>query len=252
MIGLKAVNCETGDVLAETQGEAASKEGVLNALDAAAVSMREQAGGVAQLGAEVRHAARRSDHAIAGGVESYSLGHEDLVYERGRQRRLPLLKRAVELDPNFAVAYAGMSAIYDNLGEASGRPSIRARHTNCGKRRAKWSGSPSRQLPRDATGDVEKAVQVIELWHQTYPRDAGRSGNSDSCTPMLGNHEKALKQAQESLPSGPHSEIYYIALGSDYMPVNRLDEAEAVLKEARSSASWRAKACYSRVTSWLF
>ena len=74
VIGLKAVNCNTGDVLAEAQEQAAGKEAVLKALDAAAVSLREQAGRVAQLGAEVRHAAGGSDHAIAGGAESLQPG----------------------------------------------------------------------------------------------------------------------------------------------------------------------------------
>ena len=74
VIGLKAVNCNTGDVLAEAQEQAAGKEAVLKALDAAAVSLREQAGRVAQLGAEIRHAGGGSDHAIAGGAESLQPG----------------------------------------------------------------------------------------------------------------------------------------------------------------------------------
>ena len=70
VIGLKAVNCDTGDVIAEAQEQAAGKEAVLKALDAAAVSLREQTGRIAQLGAEIRHAGGGSDHAIPGGAES--------------------------------------------------------------------------------------------------------------------------------------------------------------------------------------
>ena len=86
VIGLKAVNCNTGDVLAEAQEQAAGKEAVLKALDAAAVSLREQAGRVAQLGAEIRHAGGGSDHAIAGGAESLQPGTKDGLCERGHSR----------------------------------------------------------------------------------------------------------------------------------------------------------------------
>ena len=78
VIGLKAVNCDSGDVLAEVQEQAASKETVLKALGTAAVSLRGKLGESAQLGAEVRHAAARGDHPITGGVAGLQPGMEDL------------------------------------------------------------------------------------------------------------------------------------------------------------------------------
>ena len=87
VIGLKAVNCDTGDVLAEAQEQAAGKEAVLKALDDAALSLREQPGRVAQFGAEIRHAVGGSDHAIPGGAESLQPGMEDLDLQKGRPPR---------------------------------------------------------------------------------------------------------------------------------------------------------------------
>ncbi len=225
------MNCETGDVLAETQGEAASKEGVLNALDAAAVSLRSKLGeslsSVQKFATPLREATTPSLEAL----QIYTLGMKTWA-TKGSTAALPLLKRTVELDPNFAEAYAGISAVYDNLGEAD----LSAQYS----RKAYELREKASEVERIAievnyhetvTGDVEKAAQLIELWHQTYPRDSRPVRELGFMYTMLGNHEKALKQAQESLLMGPHTEIYYMALGSDYMRVNRLDEAEAVFKE---------------------
>ena len=100
VIGLKAVNCDTGDVLAEAQEQAAGKEAVLKALDAAAVSLRSKLGRVTQLSAEVRHTGGGRDHAIAGGAESLQPGTEDPACERG-QRRAALLQTGRGTRPKF-------------------------------------------------------------------------------------------------------------------------------------------------------
>ena len=117
VIGLKAVNCNTGDMLAEAQEQAAGKEAVLKALDAAAISLRSKLGESLSVGAEIRDAIGGSYDAIAGGAASLQPGEKDDYHERVTSAALPLLKRAVELDPNFAVAYAAMAVSYNNLDE---------------------------------------------------------------------------------------------------------------------------------------
>ena len=232
VIGLKAVNCDTGDVLAQAQEQAAGKEAVLNALDAAAVSLRsklgESLGSVQKYATPLREASTPSLEAL----QTYTLAMKTWS-TKGSTAALPLLKRAVELDPGFAEAYAGISATYSNLGEAK----LSAEYS----RRAYELREKASEVERLAietnyhevvTGDLEKAVQVIELWQQTYPRDSRPVRELGFMYSALGNHEKALAQAQESLPMGPHTETYYMALGVDYMNLNRLDEAEAVFKEA--------------------
>jgi len=116
VIGLKAVNCNTGDVLAESQEQAAGKEAVLKALDNAATSLRSKLGeslsSVQKYATPVEEATTPSLEAL----KAYSLGVKT-VYAKGNTAALPFFKRAVDLDPNFATAYAWMSAVYWVLSE---------------------------------------------------------------------------------------------------------------------------------------
>jgi serine/threonine protein kinase len=116
VIGLKAVNCNTGDVLAEAQGQAAGKEAVLKALDAAAIVLRRKLGeslsSVEKYATPLEQATTPSLEAL----KAYTLGQK-AVYTKGYTAALPLFKRAADLDPSFAMAYARMAGIYANLNE---------------------------------------------------------------------------------------------------------------------------------------
>jgi serine/threonine protein kinase/tetratricopeptide (TPR) repeat protein len=232
VIGLNATNCETGDMLANVQEQAAGKEAVLTALDAAAVLLRSKLGesisSVQKYATPLMEVTTPSLEAL----KAYSLGMKTWRTNT-HAAALPFFKRAVELDPNFALSYASMSAIYDNLSEA-GRAAENAHKAY--ELRDKVSELERFAIETNyfevATRDIEKAVQTCELWHQTYPRDSRPVRDLGFMYAILGSHEKALQQARESLLMGPHTEIYYDALSSDYLNLNRLDEAEAVYKEA--------------------
>jgi eukaryotic-like serine/threonine-protein kinase len=137
VIGLKAVNCNTGDVVAQAQEQAAGKEMVLKALDNAAVQLRSKLGeslsSVQKYATPVEEATTPSLEAL----KAYSLGVKT-SYAKGGTAALPFWKRAVELDPNFAMAYAWMSSHYRDQREV-GRAAENAR-----KAHANWSGSTSR------------------------------------------------------------------------------------------------------------
>ena len=233
VIGLNAANCETGDILANVQEQAAGKEAVLKALDAAAVSLRSKLGesisSVQKYATPLMEVTTPSLEAL----KAYSLGMKTWRTNT-HAAALPFFKRAVELDPNFALSYASMSAIYDNLSEA-GRAAENARKAY--ELRDKVSELEQFAIETNyhevATRDIEKAVQTCELWRQTYPRDSRPVRDLGFMYAILGNHGKALEQARESLPMSPHTEIYYDALGGDYVNLNRLDEAEAVYREAK-------------------
>ena len=232
VIGLKAVNCETGDLLARAQERAANKEAVLKALDGAAVRVRSKLGeslsSVQKYATPLREATTPSLEAL----KIYSLGMKTFS-TKGATGALPFLKRAVELDPAFAEAYASISAAYANLNEV-GRAAENARKAY--ELREKVSELERFAIETNyhevATGDLEKATQVLELWHQTYPRDARPVRDLGFMFASLGNQEQALEHAREALLMGPKSDLYYFALGVDYLDLNRLDEAEAVFKEA--------------------
>jgi DNA-binding winged helix-turn-helix (wHTH) protein/tetratricopeptide (TPR) repeat protein len=231
VIGLKAANCDTGDVLAEAQEQAASKEAVLKALDAAAVSMRSKLG--ESLGSVQKYATPLVEATTPSleALKAYSLGLKTRNV-KGDTAALPFFKRAVDLDPNFAMAYRAMSSIYGNLNEA-GRAAENARKAY--DLREKVSERERFYIEVTyysfATGEVEKVAQTYELWQQTYPRDGLPYRGLGGVSMVLGNWEKALEEFQEALRLEPNRGNY-VNLGITYTSLNRLDEAEAVYKQA--------------------
>jgi tetratricopeptide (TPR) repeat protein len=232
VIGLKAVNCNTGDVLAEAQEQAAGKEAVLKALDAAAVSMRSKLGeslsSVEKYATPLEEATTPSLEAL----KAYSLGLKT-VYAKGETAALPFFKRAVDLDPNFAMAYAWMSAVYWVLNEVgraaeSARKAYELREKVSERERFFIEG----KYYFSATGELEKAAQTYELWQQTYPRDVPPYVWLGLVSAFLGSWEKALEEWRERLRLEPNDAGSYVTLGFAYMNLNRLDEAEAVYKQA--------------------
>jgi DNA-binding winged helix-turn-helix (wHTH) protein/tetratricopeptide (TPR) repeat protein len=232
VIGLKAVNCHTGDVLAEAQEQAAGKEEVLKALDAAAVSLRSKLGeslsSVQKYATPVEEATTPSLEAL----KAYSLGLKS-VYTKWGPAALPFLKRAVDLDANFAMPYAWMSSVYWSLNEM-GRAAENARKAyelrgKVSERERFWIDG---NYYESATGELEKAAETYELWQQTYPRDDVPYMELGFDSAILGNWEKALEEWREALRLEPNNVGNYIDLGVAYTAFNRLDEAEAVFKQA--------------------
>ena len=232
VIGLKAVNCDTGDVLAEAQEQAAGKEAVLKALDAAAIGLRSKLGeslsSVQKYATPVEEATTPSLEAL----KAYSLGVKT-GYTKEGTAALPFFQRAVDLDPNFAMAYAWMASGYSNLNEV-GRGAENARKAyalreKVSERERFWIEGTYYFF---ATGELEKAAQTFDLWRQTYPRNDLPCIALGAAFAVLGNWEKSSEESRSALRLGPNSIGGYINLGFDYMALNRLDEAEAVYKQA--------------------
>ena len=232
VIGLKAVNCETGDVLAGAQEQAAGKEAVLKALDAAAVSLRSKLGeslsSVQKYATPVEQATTPSLEAL----KAYSLGEKDEL-AKGNTASLPFFKRAVELDPKFGMAYRALARSYSNLNELD-----RAAESAHKAYELRDKVSERERFSIDgfyylvATGELEKAEQTFELWKQTYPRDEVPYFDLAFIHASLGNLEKSLEEAQEAMRLEPNNAGSYVSLGSGYTNMNRLDEAEKVYKQA--------------------
>jgi tetratricopeptide (TPR) repeat protein/predicted Ser/Thr protein kinase len=232
VIGLKAVNCNTGDVLAGAQERATGKEAVLKALDAAAADLRRKLGeslsSVQKYATPVEDATTPSLEAL----KAFSLGRKTR-FAKGDTAALPLYKRAVELDPKFARAYGAISASYNNLNEI-GRAAEYARKAydlrDKVSERERFAIEGFYYLV--ATGELEKAAQTFELWEQTYPRDFVPYGDLAFIYYGLGNYEKALEESREALRLEPNSASAYGNAGNGYASLNRLDEAEAVYEQA--------------------
>ncbi len=230
VIGLTAVNCNTGDVLAEAQEQAEGKEAVLKALDNAAVSLRSKLG---ESISTVQKYATPLEEATTPSLEAlkaYSLGVKT-YYAKGESSPLPFYKRAVELDPNFAMAYARMAVTYANLSDER-------RSEENARKAYELRGKVSErerffiEVSSEPEGELEKVTQTLELWRQTYPRDDAPYRKMDAIFARLGNREKALEEQQEALRLEPSNGDNYVNLAQDYIDLNRLDEAEAVCKQA--------------------
>ena len=232
VIGLKAVSCDTGDVLAEAQEPAAGKDAVLKSLDVAAKSLRGRLGeslsSVQKYATPLVEATTPSLEAL----KAYSLGRKTR-YAKSETAALPFYQRAVELDPNFALPYAGMAVIYNNLSEVgraaeNARKAYELRERVSERERFSIEGTYYLQT----TGQLGKAAQVYELWRQTYPRDFPPYGNLGVISANLGNWEKALEETLEALRLEPNSAVNAGNVGTVFVNLNRLEEAEAVYKQA--------------------
>ena len=232
VIGLKAVNCESGDVLMEVQEQAPRKEAVLKALDAAAITLRSKLG--ESLGS-VQKYATPLEEATTPSLEALQAFSQALktVSSKGLAASIPFFQRAVELDPNFALAYASVAAIYKNLNEA-GLSAENARKAYVLREKV----SERERFRIEAyyllltTGELEKAAQSYESWQQAYPRDYQPYANLGYIYDLHGQFDRALKQYLSAVRVHPNDMTSYVNLAGTYADLNRLEEAEVAFKEA--------------------
>jgi eukaryotic-like serine/threonine-protein kinase len=231
VIGLKAVNCNTGDVLAEAQEQAAGKEAVLKALDAAAVSLRSKLG---ESLSSVQKYATPLEEATTPSLEAlkaYSLGKDG--YAKGAHARCLSSNGRWNSTRILPWPTHGHVGLYYDLNEP-GRAAENARKAyelrEKVSERERFSIEGSYYV--DVTGELEKAAQTYELWQQTYPRDfCLTAGCLGLFPPALGNWEKALEEAREAMRLEPKTGST-ISTSASPTSLNRLDEAEAVYKQA--------------------
>jgi len=232
VVTLEALNCRTGDTIARQQSEAASKEKVLQALGTAAKQIR---GPLGETVASIERFSAPIDQATTSSLEAlkaFSLGDEKRSRE-GDLAALPFYKRAVELDPNFAVAYARMGAVYGNEGD------LRQSAENSQKAfdlRDRTSELEKLYITdhyyNDVTGELPKAVENLELWIQTYPRDWSPRNNLVGDYSLTGDFQKALVQALECLRLQPNDVLPYQNAMGTYLRLNQLEEAKAIYQQA--------------------
>jgi serine/threonine protein kinase/tetratricopeptide (TPR) repeat protein len=229
LIDLTAVACTTGDTLAKEQGEATSKEDVLKTLSQTSSSLRARLG-------ESLPSVQKFDVPVEASTSSlealknYSMGIT-AGRTQGSAAGIPFLKRAVELDPNFAMAYAALSVDYGNLEERSleiefGEKAYQLRDRVTEREKLRITGNYF-----SSRGEAEKAAQAYEMWIASYPHDFVPHGNLSGVYLNLGQMEKAMAEAQEAMRLAP-SVTGYSNLGLMYVMLNRLDEAKATFDEA--------------------
>jgi eukaryotic-like serine/threonine-protein kinase len=231
-IVLKAMNCHTGDVLGAAKAEAENREKILQTMGEAAATLRSKLG---ESLASVQKFDKPLDQATTPSLEAlqaYTEG-DRLAREKGDTDALPLLKRAVELDPNFARAYASLGVRYNNLGQASlAIENLRKAYElrdRVSEREKYYIACAYFTL---VTGELEKAIQQYELWIRDYPRDYVAETNLGVNYFTMGQFERAAAVTREALRLEPASILGYNNLGVAYFSMNRLDEAKSAFDEA--------------------
>jgi eukaryotic-like serine/threonine-protein kinase len=232
VIDLNAVNAENGDSLARAQVEADSKEQVLKSLDKAASDLRqklgESIGSVQKFATPLQQATTSSLEAL----QAFTLGqaaHQKLEDDKS----IPYFQRAIELDPNFAMAYATLGVVYGNLSR------IKQQQENLSKAfELKDRASEREKLYISAhyysegTGELDKAVVTYEQWKQTYPRETLPWDNLALLYRVAGQPEKALANASEAMRLDPKDIFSSSNLSDAYQSLGRYDEARAIIDKA--------------------
>jgi eukaryotic-like serine/threonine-protein kinase len=235
VVTLSALNGGTGDSLAREQVEVESKEQVLKALDKAASDLRQKMG---ESLASVQQFAKPLDQATTSSLEAlqaFSLGNEQHQNLR-EDAALPHLKKAVELDPNFAMAWATLGVVSSNMG----------RNTEAAQAVMKAYELRDRTSQREklyiqahyyteVTLDDEKALQVYAEWRQIYPRDTTPYDNAALACSALAQPEKALDFASQAHRINPRDRYAYDNMAAAYEALNRFDEARSIAEEAEAN-----------------
>jgi eukaryotic-like serine/threonine-protein kinase len=234
VITLEASNAQTGDSIARQQVEAAGKEQVLKSLDKAATDLRQKLG---ESLASIQQYTTPLEQATTSSLEAlkeYSSGlalHNRLEEEGA----IPHLKRAVELDPNFASAYAVLGVASGNIGN-----STEANKNVATSYELRDRASEHERLYIEGhyydilKGDYEKALENYKKWHETYPRENRPIANLALGYQILGDPENALATATEDLQVDPTDSFGFYHQMCAYMYLNRFEEAKVVAQTAVS------------------
>ena len=233
VLGLKAVNCQTGDTLAQEQQTASSKEKVLDALGAAASRLRTELGEslatVQKFDVPLEQATTSSLEAL----KAYSLGRK-ANRDQGAAAALPYDQRAIELDPNFAMGYREVGDNYYSLGEL-GRAN--QYYTRAFQLREHASERESLTIIADynssVTGELDKAAQTYQQQIDDF-HDTGAYASLGTVYYSEGKYEKAAEMTRQAVRLAPDKVGFYENLANDSLALQRLDEARQIIHDAQS------------------
>ena len=233
LIGLKAVNCQTGDTLASAQAEAANRDNVLKRLGEAGDELREKLG---ESLISVKRYNKPLDQVTTSSLEAlqaYTTGRS-MQALRGDAESVPYHKRAIEIDPNFARAYASLGMAQYNLRETSAadenfRKAFELRDRVSERERFYIEAA----YYSFATGELDKANHVYKQWAQAYPSEVGPHVNLSLNYEVTGEFDKAAEEARAALEIMPSSVTASSNLIAAYLSLDRVDEALAIYQKAK-------------------
>ncbi|MGB9488573.1 MAG: adenylate/guanylate cyclase domain-containing protein, partial [Terriglobia bacterium] len=234
VLGLKAVNCQSGDMLAQEQVTAAAKEKVLDAVGVAAAKLRGELGEslatVQKFDVPLEQATTFSLEAL----KAYSLGRK-AVGEEGPAAALPHHQRAIELDPNFAMGYWAVGGDYLDLGEF-GRAS--EYFTKAFQLREHASERERLIITADyylnVRGELDKAAQAYQELIESYPRDLAAHNGLGTVFNMRGQYEKAVDTFRRGIRLDPEAVAQYVNVGNSLLALQRFEEVRQPIREAQA------------------
>jgi eukaryotic-like serine/threonine-protein kinase len=232
ILTLSAVNCQSGDSLAQQQAEASSKEQVLAALGNAVSKVRgtlgESLASVQKFDVPIQQVTTASLDAL----KAFALGNAE--FDRGRElASLPFYRRAVELDPNFAWVYARMGTVYSNAGESEpAKEYIRKAYELKDRVSEREKLYITEHYYDTVTGELDKEIETLELYERTYPSDSIPGNNLGLAYAQIGEFERASEAARHSLLADPNSASAHSTLAYAYAALGRQDEARQTMDKA--------------------
>jgi eukaryotic-like serine/threonine-protein kinase len=235
VLGLKAVNCRTGDLLSEEQATASGKEQVLNALGDAATKLRGKMG---ESLASVRKYNAPPENVTTPSLEAlqaYMLGSQTMNVANDYTAALPHLERAVSLDPNFAMAYLRLAECYQPLSE-NDLSAANAAKAYALRDRVSESEKMAISSFYDLvfTGNLEAARSSYQAWADTFPRDEEPFVNLWFAYASMGDYPKANAAAEQALKLNPVSGNNTVNASYSYQWTGQLDQAKTTIREARA------------------
>jgi len=233
LLTLKAVNCRNGETLASTEAEAGDKNHVLDALGKTASEIRNKLGESIRTVQKFDTPLEQATTPSLEALKAFSSGTK-IQLTTGDAESIAFLKRAIELDPNFAIAYARLGIAFTSIGE----PSVGAESTRKAYELRDRTSEAEKYFIlatyyKEVTGNLEKAEQTCRLWIQDYPRSPmPHSYLAGAVYPPLGQYQKGVEEAREATRLSPDFPISYAFLMFNYIALNRLDDAKAAYKLA--------------------
>src|ERR1700678_4176063 len=233
VLSLRSTNCRTGDVIDREQAEVASKEEVLKAVTQMTRDFRKRVG---ESGATLQQhdvPLHEATTASIDALKAYSLGFQALA-SKGEEASIPFFRRAVELDPKFAMAYAYLSLEYGSSGSTElDTENIRKAYELAGHVSDNERFFISAYYYGRAVGNQEKARQICEQWAQTYPREAfPHAFLGGFIYPVLANFDKGMEEARKGMEIAPDQSIFYLELCLESWGAGRRKQSEEVLRLA--------------------
>ena len=235
VIGLKAINCSTGDVLSEEQVTADNKEQVLVALGKAATKLRRRLGESLASVQKYDGPAESVTTPSLEALQAYSAAVRAMAVGLDYPTTIRSLERAVQLDPDFAKAYEVLANAYSNMGENQ-----RATESMTKAYALRDRVSERERLSIEANyqwivnGDLEGARKTFEIWSATYPRDWEPATDLGIICANLGDYDRSLAAFQDALRFDPGSGLAYSNLLLAYTNVNRLADARHTAQAAQA------------------